>query len=188
MLDLLALLEDQAPLSPELRNHLQQIIHVEEFPKKAHLLKAGHLNTKVYFIIKGLVRCYVVDSEGKEESIWFLKEGDVIYPREGFDKQTMTDESMQALEDCFVYSINFSELEIMYKQYPELNFHGRRVAVRYSLLWYTLFKQLKMKSAQERYQFLLENFPELVQRVQGQYLASFLGISHGTLSRIRGII
>ena len=185
MLDLLALLEDQAPLSPELRDHLQQIVHVEDFSKKAHLLRAGHLNTKVYFIIEGLVRCYV-EKNGKERCIWFLKEKDVIYPREGFNKQTMTDENMQALEDCLVYSISFSELEAMYLKYPELNFHGRRVAVQYSLLWYTLFKELLMVSARERYQFLLEHFPELVQRVQGQYLASFLGISSRNFSRIRG--
>jgi CRP-like cAMP-binding protein len=185
MTELLALLDQQAPLSPELKSHFLTVISVEEFPKRSHLLKAGHINTKVYFITKGLVRCYTTDNEGREECIWFLKEGDVIFPVEGFKNQTIMDENMQALEDVTVFSLPFMEFDRIFLEYPEFNFHGRRVSAHYSELWYTLFKELKMKTAAQRYQFLLDNFPELVRRVQNQYLASFLGISNSTFSRIR---
>jgi CRP/FNR family transcriptional regulator, anaerobic regulatory protein len=185
MTDLFTFLEQLAPLSPGLQHHLQKITLLEEFPKKAHLLQAGSINRKVYFITKGLVRCYTKDSTGQEQNIWFLREGDVIAPTEGFNKQTITDEYIQALEPCTAYSITFSELENIYRLFPEFHLHGRRIAVQYSLLWYTLFKQIKMKSASERYLFLVENFPDLSRRVQNQHLATFLGIGMWTLSRLR---
>jgi CRP-like cAMP-binding protein len=186
MTNLFAFLDQLSPLSAELREYLQKVTVFEKFPKKAHLLQAGTINKKVYFIIKGIVRCYTKDDDGQEKNIWFLREGDVIAPTEGFNKQTITDEYMQALEPCTAYSIHFSELENIYRLFPEFHLHGRRLAVQYSLLWYTLFKQLKIRSAEERYLFLVKNFPELITRVQNQHLASFLGIGTWTFSRMRG--
>ena len=96
-----------------------------------------------------------------------------------------TDEYMQALENCELLYTTFPELLQLYERFPELYRHSQFVTQKYSSLWHNLLKGIRMHSADERYQFLLDKFPALPQRVPGRHLASYLDVTEVTLSRIR---
>jgi len=187
MQTLLDYMDSIHPLSLTLREYLTQILKERHFLKREYLLKAGHICRSICFVEKGLFRCFYHKGE-HEVCSWFMREGEVIVSVESFFEQRESYESIQALEDSAVYYIQHSELEHLYRAYPEFNFIARVLLQKY----YTLSEQrlyaMRLQSAGERYHYLLENEPELVLRVSNTDLASYLGISRETVSRIRGVL
>jgi len=157
-----------------------------EVSKKTYLLREGHICYNIYFIQKGLVRCFYTKDE-KDISSWFMKEGDVIVSVESFFSQTVSYENIQALEDCMIYYLSYDDLQIAYNTFPEFNFIGRVLTEKYYKLSEQRLYSLRMQRAFEKYQYLLVNFPQLIQRVPSKYISSYLGITEETLSRIRAM-
>jgi CRP-like cAMP-binding protein len=181
---LLLYLNSIYPLSSALIEHLQGILKVKELPKKAYLLKQGVVCTNISFIEQGLLRCFY-NKDNREICSWFMKEGDVIISVESFFKQTVSFENIQALEECTLHYINYNELQYIFHHFPEFNFIGRVLTERYYTLSEQRLYSIRMQRAQERYQYLIDHFPELIQRVSSKYIASYLSITEETLSRIR---
>jgi CRP/FNR family transcriptional regulator, anaerobic regulatory protein len=182
---LLAYLNAIHPLSPSLSERLQAIVCFKTLSKHAFQLKAGQVNREICFIKKGLLRCYYL-KDGKEVSSWFLKEGDIIVSVESFYDQVASYEYIQALEPCELFHISYLELQSLYGEFPEFNFIGRELTVKYLKLWTRQLYNLRTHTAAERYQFLLEKEPEIIQRVPDKHLASYLDINKITYSRIKG--
>ncbi|MEO5998961.1 MAG: Crp/Fnr family transcriptional regulator [Chitinophagaceae bacterium] len=184
MLDLLQSLNSISPLSDELQDHLSEKLKLIFLPKKAFLLKQGKVCKNIWFINKGIIRCFYI-KEDKEISSWFMKEGDVIISVESYFKQQPSKENIQAIEDCELFCISYDELQVVYAKYPEFNFIARILTEKY----YTLSEQrlfsLRMQRANERYAYLMSHYPEIIQRVPSTFIASYLGITLETLSRIK---
>ena len=164
--------------------HLSQILKTKELKKRDYLLKAGHICRIICFIKQGLMRCFYIKGEN-EVCSWFMKEGDVIVSIESFFDQKESYESIQALEDCTLYYIEYTELQNIYRQFPEFNFIGRVLTEKYYKLWAQQLYGLRMQAAADRYKWLLQNHPELILRVHAKYLASWLGITEVMLSKIK---
>jgi CRP-like cAMP-binding protein len=184
MEQLLKFLNSIHPLCNELVNYLMQNLQGEAFKKKEMLLEKGRVCNNIYFIEKGLIRCFYLLNE-KEVSSWFMKEGDVMISVESFFKQVPSYESIQALEDCKVYYINYNQLTYAYMKFVEFNFVGRVLTEKYYTLCEQRLYSLRMHKAAERYNDLLKNNPEIIQRVPSKHIASYLGISLETLSRVK---
>ena len=182
--NLIAYLNKIHPLSDELAMHLQQTLRERKVAKKQFLLKAGHTCRDISFIEEGLLRCFYF-KEDMEVSSWFMKEGDVIASVMSFFNQTPSYESIQAIEDSVVYSIEHRELEAIYRAFPEFNYVGRVLVQKYYMLSEQRLYSLRMQRSQERYDYLLEHHAELVLRVPAKYLASYLGITEVTMSKIK---
>jgi len=182
---LVKFLDSIYPLSESLQEHLLHILKEKKLSKKEYLLKAGRICEHIYFIQSGLVRCFYLN-ETAEVSSWFMKEGDVIISVESFFQQKPSNEYLQALEDSTVHYITYTELQNTYRQFPEFNFIGRILTEKYYTLSEQRLYSIRMKNGAERYQFLMDNFPELILRVPSKYLASYLGITEVWLSKIRG--
>lgn len=182
---LLSLLNNIHPLSPALHKYLSQVLKSTIVEKKQFLLKAGHISRHIYFIRKGLLRCYYIQDE-QEVSSKFLKEGDIIVSASSFFLQKESFEFIQAIESSTVWYICFEELQYIYKHFPEFNTIARVLSIKSYLLSEQRLNFIRMKQASDRYTSMLEHFPELVLRVPSKYLASYLSISVETLSRIRG--
>jgi CRP-like cAMP-binding protein len=181
---LLLFLNTIYPLSSGLIEHLQGILKIKELPKKGYLLKQGVICTNISFIEKGLLRCFY-EKDDKEVCSWFMKEGDVIISVESFFKQSISYENIQALEECVLHYINYNELQYTFHHFPEFNFIGRVLTEKYYTLSEQRLYSIRMQRAQERYQYLVDHFPELILRVPSKYIASYLSITEETLSRIR---
>ena len=184
-MELLQFLESIHRMSDELKQHLAVTLKEKQLPRKDYLLEAGQVSRKICFIVKGLLRCFYI-KENHEVCSWFMKEGDVIVSVESFFGQKESYESIQALEDCLLYYITYDELQYIYRHFPEFNFIGRVLLEKYYTLSEQRLYSLRMQRSQERYDYLLENHGDLVLRVPAKYLASYLGITEVTMSKIKG--
>ena len=106
---------------------------------------------------------------------------------ESFFSQTVSYESIQALEDCVLHYISYADMQYAYEQFPEFNFIGRVITEKYYKLSEQRIHSLRMQRALDKYQYLLNHSPHLIQRVPSKYIASYLGITEETLSRIRAL-
>lgn len=182
MEELIQYLNGIFPLTDELRKHLVETLKSRVFLKKDFLLKSGHVSNEIFFIKKGLVRCFYENHE-KEICSWFMKEGDCIISVESFFQQKISFENIQTLEDTTTFYIEYHELQYIYRNFPEFNFIGRTLTEKYYVLSEQRLFSMRMHTASERYNLLMKNLPELIQRVPSKYLASYLGIAEETLSR-----
>ena len=179
-----AFLNNIYPLSESLQEYLAATLQYREIGKKDYLLKAGHVCRHIYFIESGLLRCFYKKGD-TEVCSWFMKENDIIVSIESFYKQITSYESIQALEDCNLHYIDYNVLHHIYRHHPEFNFTGRELTQHYYMLWARQLYGLRMQSSQERLDWLLQNHAELFLRVPAKYLASYLGITEVTLSKLK---
>ena len=184
MEELLKYFQSIYPMSSGLQTFLFEKLSSKDFSRKDFLLKEGRVASNIFFIEKGLLRCFYRKGS-VEVSTWFMKEGDLCVSVESFFRQKKSYENIQALEDGRVLYMPYQDVQLMYRSFPEANFIGRVLTEHY----YTLSEQrlyaLRLQKSRDRYACLMENFPELIQRVPSKYLASYLGISEETVSRIR---
>lgn len=181
---LLAFLNAVHPLSESLQVYLISTLKEQVICKKDFLLKAGHVSQRVCYVRSGLLRCFYTIGD-EEISAWFMKEQDVIFSVESFLTQQPSIESIQALEDTVVYYINYAELQHIYRNFPEFNFIGRVLTEKYYLLSERRIQSIRMQRALDRYDYLMAHHPDLVQRVPAKYLATYLGLTEVTLSKIK---
>jgi CRP/FNR family transcriptional regulator, anaerobic regulatory protein len=184
MKDLLLFLHNIHPLSLALQQFLSAKLRITAIHKKQYLLQAGQISRRLYFVKKGLFRCYYLQ-EDQEITNRFFKEGDIIVAPASFFLQQQSRESIQAIEEGSLLSICFDELNEGYKLFPELNIIARVLTTKSYLHCEKKFSLLRIKQAVARYQFIIDNYPDLILRVPAKYIASYLAVSEETLSRIR---
>ena len=172
------------PLTDSLADYLKEHLICRQLSRKEFLLRAGHICRSIHFIEEGLFRCYYLKDDA-EVCSWFMKEGDVIASVISFFNQTPSYESIQAIEDSVIYSIEHRELEYIYRTFPEFNFVGRVLVQKYYMLSEQRLYSLRMQRGLERYEHLLQHHGELILRVPAKYIASYLGISEAHLSVIK---
>lgn len=175
------------PMSDGLQKALFELLKKKEVAKKTYLLKTGHVCDHIFFIEKGIFRCFYIVNE-KEISSWFMKEEDVIISVESFFKRKPSYESIQAIEDSIVHYISYKELNWLYVNFIEFNVIGRVLTENYYTLSEQRLYSIRSMKAVDRYSYLLTHFPDLIRRVPSGYIASYLGITTETLSRIKRFI
>jgi len=156
------------------------------FEKKKHsfFLKEGQQSSSYFVLNKGLVRAYFVKNN-KEVNAWFGEEGQIFYSIVPAYTSAPSCENLQFLEDSEIYALATSDLNELYQLYPELNLIGRKIAEEVCQVMEERITSLHTESAIERYQSLIKLQPQLLQRINLGYIASYLGITQETLSRIR---
>ena len=184
MKDLLSLLNNIHPLSSGLQQYLTDKIKTRQVARKEIILQAGHLSRHIYFIQKGLLRTFYYE-DAHEISSAFMLEGDILVSAQSFFQQTESVESIQAIEDSRLLCICYDELQFILKHFKEAGFIGLTLMSRNYIASEQRLHCLRMKKAAARYQFMLKHYPQLILRVPAKYMATYLGISEETLSRIR---
>jgi len=172
------------PLPAELELLLRKTIRRDVIRKKQKLLRTGQICTRLYFIEQGLLRLYV-KHRNKDRNSWFLLEGDIVTSVTSFFGRAPSLETIEALEDCIVWSVSWQELQDFYERCPGF----RKVGQYYTEKYYCQDDRLKImlltKSPAEFYDYLRKNFPKVVERVPKKYLASSMGITVQTLLAIK---
>ncbi|HVU57992.1 MAG TPA: Crp/Fnr family transcriptional regulator [Puia sp.] len=174
------------PLSKECLSYLRDIIKSRTVKEGEYLLKAGEICSNIYFIQKGLLKCYYLLGDS-EVSDWFFGEAETVVSIDSFYDQAPSKDFIQALEDCELFYITHDEYNYLNRTFIEFNVVGRVLTNKYLRIWHHQARNIRMLTARERYAFLLEHQPELVLRVPIQDLASYLDMSRETLSRIRSL-
>ena len=166
-----------------LLSHLQRM----EVAKGKLIISAGKIGRHVYFIEEGLARAFCENQRG-QTTIWFGQEGDVMLSYLSFFKDQPGYESIELLENAVLYRISSKDLQELYRQHIYIANWGRKFAEYELLKAEQRFMDLQFKTATERYQDLLTNSPAILKRVQLGYIASYLGITQVSLSRIRAAV
>ena len=160
-----------------------------ELPKK-HILTSSFQNDKnFYFIKKGIARSYCVIND-KELTSWFSTEGDIVFSTNNFygNQQGYEYEVVQLLENTVLYAVPIKDLEKLYQTNIEIANWSRILHQEAFIMNEKRLISRLYKSAEERYIELLQTRPDLFQRVNLGYIASFLGISQVTLCHLRNKI
>lgn len=165
----------------------QIMAHVEiiELKKGAYFAQAGEMCKSIGLIQKGLFCCYYIKENGEEVNVFFRWEGKILGAYECIIKSIPSSQYIQALEDCVVLKMDFEALEKLYDNNRNLERAGK------ILLQNTLAEALQkiesfiVDNPETRYLKILKEYPELNQRIPNKFIASFLGITPVSLSRIR---
>lgn len=181
---LLRVISNVGPATDGLKGAIAKCAKMEVYKKNAVLLKEGHVCRHIHFIEEGLARAFYYKDQ-KEYTSWFMDENNLIISVFSFFSQKPSYENIQLLEDSSIVSLDYDNLQQLYRQYPEFNYIGRILTEQYYTISEERTKSLRTLSAHERYIQLMEVFPSLFNRVPLQYIASYLGMSRETLSRIR---
>lgn len=187
----IGLLSSVGPLPEGIEAALMPLLVVHEYGPKDFILKVGEAAERMSFIAKGLVRIFSdarskIGEAEKEISSWFLMEGDLAICVESYFEAQPSHEFIQALEPTVTVSIPRKELDYLYERFPAFNHHGRKLTERYYVQAIRQLRAIRYKKAEESYQYLQEQFPQLLQRVPSKYLASYLGVNETYLSTLRG--
>ncbi len=172
------------PISTELEQKLSDSLQTKKFPKKYLLHKQGQVCNYIYFIEKGFLRSYYINHD-KEITGWFMKENDIIISVNSFFTRNPSYEWIQTIEESTLHYIHYDELQKIYKEFKEFNFIGRTLTEIYYTKSEERLYEMRCHTAKERFQFLLDKHPYIVKRAPVGSIASYLGISLETLSRLR---
>lgn len=156
----------------------------KEVPKGHMLLEQGQICRYLYILDKGFARGFYSQG-GKDISLWFAFEGDMLASLYSCVTQKPSYTNIEMLEDSVISGLSYAQLNELYRNYPEFNLIGRLITEQYFIELEERTLSLQFQSASDRYQRLIERYPQLLQRAPLGHIASFLGISQETLSRIR---
>lgn len=183
-MDIDNILDNIYPLPEQSKALLKERIYEITYPKAHVLFKLNRIEPKVYFIKKGMVRAFA--NPGDEEiTFWFGKEGDAVISMKNYVENQKGYETIELLEPCDLFEIHTEDLRKLYNSDIHIANWGRKFAEQELVKVEERLISRLCKTALERYQELMDNDPTLLQRVQLAYIASYLGITPVSLSRIR---
>src|SRR5699024_7208147 len=158
---------------------------VKEVKKDQFLLRQNERCKNTFFVENGLLRQYAVDSKGKEHTISFAPENWLVSDRESlyFDKPSAY--SIQALEDSKVVIMDEEFMELLSEKIPSFVEFNNKLLHHHIRHLQERIKQLLSATAEERYVDFIEMYPDILQRVSQTMIASYLGITPESLSRVR---
>lgn len=154
------------------------------FKKKSILLDIGEVSNEVFYLIKGCIRLYC-EKDGEELSTYFFTENMFAGSYDSFLSQQPSKVAIETLEDCEVLVLSHKSQEKLYKVFPKMNEFIRKAIEQRFVLLHDLFISYLLNSPEERYLMLIKDRPELLQRIPQHQIASFLGVTRVSLSRIR---
>jgi CRP-like cAMP-binding protein len=156
----------------------------KQIKKKTNLLKSGTTAKEIYFILTGCIRLFY-EKDGKDISAYFFTEKMFAGAYDSFISQKPSRHSIEALEDCHVLSISYKTFQKLFIEFPKMNEFVRKVLEERFVSLHELFTSQILDSPEERYLNLQKERPNLLQRIPQHQIATFLGITPVSLSRIR---
>lgn len=167
-----------------LRQELQNKLHLQIFRKGEMIHNADRICTKSYFILNGLVRTYYI-KDGVEISEYFSSEGEWINSPKSFISQTLDIYSIDALEKTEVFYIHVVDLVYLFDNFPEMERYARlSMGSVFGHLMERITSQ-RFTTAKEKHEHFLNIYHDIHHRIPLGMIASYLGITQSTLSRLR---
>ena len=172
------------PISLKAQEALAKALTPVEISKNSFLIQEGTVCNYLYFLEQGCLRGYY-NLDGKEITYWFGFENNFITSFYSFISRKPSVENIQVLEDSTLWGIRFEDLNRLFDFYNDIERLVRIINEQYYIKLEERFMAMQFKTARERYGQLMETAPHILQRISLGQIASYLGISQETLSRIR---
>lgn len=153
--------------------------------RKEIVCKQGEVCNLKIFVAKGLLRNYSVSEDGNEHILQFVNEMSWTTDPESFYNNSPSKLNIEAMESSEIFAFNFEDFAELREQIPELNIFVENILTRKSM---EIHKRLLMNissSPEEKYLDFINTYPDIFNRVPLHMVASYLGLSRETLSRVR---
>lgn len=179
---------EKVPLTPEEMDVVRQYLTPKKLRNKQYLLQEGDICKNICMVEKGALKAYLVDESGNEHITAFALEGWTIADLTSFFKQEPATLNIDALEDCELVLISKSAHEELLQKMPRYETYVRiLVTDAYMALQQRVTSMLHL-SVEERYLKFTEMCSSIFQRVPQHMIASYMGLTPETLSRVRSRI
>ena len=172
------------PLSVGIKDYFRKHSYSCSFRKGKLLLKAGEICEHIYFIKKGAVRGFIKEGT-RDITTWITAENEVVSSISSLDAREPAQENMQAIENCELLALTYADFQDLYIKFPEFNIVARKLLQKYYQDAERRAFIARVTKAEKKYRLFLTRYGHLANRIPLKYIASFLGITLETLSRVR---
>ncbi|MBC8032684.1 MAG: Crp/Fnr family transcriptional regulator [Chitinophagaceae bacterium] len=180
------ILDDYIAVEDSIKAEINELTEEICFEKGELILKQGETSRHLYYMEQGLIRAYSWKNE-KEITTWFSNEGSLVTSAYSFISEKPAFESIVAVENCKMHALTRKQLYALYDKYPSLNEMGRKLIEIYFLELEERINAIHFQTARQRYDTFIKNESYLLQKVTLGNIASYLGMTQETLSRIRNL-
>jgi len=183
--ELINKIKNSLRLSAEAEEFLYSISKEKTLPKGEVLIRQGQVVKNTFFVIEGCLRSYVIDRNGKEHTLQFAIKDWWISDYISIHTNELATLTVECLTESKVIEFNAKELDGIHARFPEFESYQRHNLERHVVsLHKRIINQLQL-SAPERYDLFLKQYPDIEQYTRNYHIASYLGITQQSLSRIR---
>jgi CRP-like cAMP-binding protein len=181
--ELIDYLSSYMPLNEDEKRAIVDLDVFRSYKKNTILVKEGQMCNYAYFVIKGCIRRYYI-IDGEEKTTAFYTEMESLTPQ-SFLKQKPSEYYVGSVEDVILIVSNNEMEKIMFEKFPRFETLCRILTEQLVAQNQATFDEFKTSSPEQRYLQLVSSRPDLIQRVPQHQLASYLGITPQSLSRMR---
>lgn len=181
---LINFINEKVQLPKEVKEAIIAVSQTRYLNKKHLLVKEGMPAHHLFFIVKGSARTFYTHKD-KDITSWIYKENQFVTTWSSFYTRTPSYENIELAEDAVIVALAYDKLQALYSEYPKMQAFGRKMVEDQLVFLERFYKGFAFMTAKEKYTVLLTIFPDVTQRINLGHIASFLGISQETLSRIR---
>jgi len=182
---LIGFLKHTPYLSEETAKQIAQQFEFKEISKGEKFIKTGRTANEYLFLQSGFIRAYLFDIEGNEITLNFYGPNEVVFEVASFFQRQPSQENFEAITDCDGWVLTYEKLNALFHALPEFREFGRAMLVKGFIAFKQRTISLINKTAEERYELLLQTKSEIFQHASLKHIASYLGITDTSLSRIR---
>ncbi|POY36127.1 hypothetical protein C3K47_13100 [Solitalea longa] len=175
------------PLSKEAQDAISNVSKFKSLPAKSTLLSEGSVEKDIFHLNKGLVRGYFHMAD-REVTLWINYEPSPFGNSESFFQQIPSEINIETVEPSEITYISYEAWFKLLNEYPEIERISRLISQANVQRLYRRIKILHYSTPEEKYRYLIEHEPEMIQRTPLKFIASYLNITPETLSRIRAKI
>ena len=177
-------MEQFTPLMPDELNDVLSHFELKNAKSKSIIIEQGSIARKVYFIVNGSMRFFYNNDNNEITGAIFMN-NEFVTPHDSFFSQTPTRYSLQAIEDTVIFELSFANYKKLRQKYSSVTDLTIKILEKALSVTLTNKSLLLAMTHEERYKKILEDKPEWILRIPGHMLASYLGITPTSLSRIK---
>ncbi len=159
--------------------------HPIELGEKEFLLRENQVCDDYFYLKSGLMRTFLYDLKGNEITIDFFTEDNIVFEVTSFFNRIRSEANIQAITDCSGFRISYDELNTLFHTKPAFRDFGRAILVKEFIASQKRNYGMINRTAMERYQNLVATKPQILKYSPLKYVASYLGVTDSTLSRLR---
>jgi len=183
--NLIQLFQSVLPMSTGKAEQLAEKYKPKKIVRNGYLLKEGAICNESHFIDEGIMRSYTYDLEGNEVTTAFYSKKMFTSDLLSYFKRIPSKEYIQALTDCETWYLTYEDMQTNFHTFPEFREFGRlNIINQYNMLKQRMMSMLQ-ETAEQRYSNLVNSNPEVLQNAPLKHIATYLGITDTSLSRIR---
>ncbi len=173
------------PMPKEKAELITNYFEFKQYNKNDYILRVGEVCNVSHFLDSGFMRSYVVDIDGNDITTDFFSSPIFANDFLSFFKRIPATENIQAVSDCSTWALSYDDLQICFHTMPEFREFGRMMLINnYARLKARMLGMIQL-TAEQRYAKLIQSHPEIFQNTSLKTIATYIGVTDTSLSRIR---